>query len=79
MLVKHLNETGEKYIYLPGTIHQPDYYALCELIGGCDIYSARDAITKLKQEGVIYLLADRSVGRWKLGLKKSFIAMLQQR
>ena len=24
MLVKHLNETGEKYIYLPGTIHQPD-------------------------------------------------------
>ena len=76
MLVKHFNETGEKYIYLPGTIHQPDYYNISELIG-CDIYAARDAITKLKQEGIIYLMADRSVGKWKLGLKKSFVAMLQ--
>jgi hypothetical protein len=76
MLVKHLNDTGEKFIYLQGSSQQPDYYAIGSL-ANCDVYAARDAISKLKQEGIIYLIADRSVGKWKLGLKKNFIALLQ--
>lgn len=76
VLVKHYNETGQKFVYFGGTKDSPDWYSVAEHFD-LDVESVKEAIAKLNQEKRVMKYPDRSIGKWKIGLYKGFVAMLE--
>jgi len=71
MLASHFNKTGSKFILVR------DHYALSETLNvNVDVVAA--ALSKLRQDNVIYLMRDPTSGCWKLGLKKAFVEALEK-
>jgi hypothetical protein len=75
-LVKHYNESNQKFVYFPGTKDSPDWYQVAEYFH-LDVETVREAISALNSERKVMKYADKSVGKWKIGLYKDFVAMLQ--
>jgi hypothetical protein len=71
MLVAHYNKTGSKFLLVK------DHYALSNMLS-INVDTVVDAVTKLRQDHLIYLISDRISGCFKLGLKSAFVETLER-
>jgi len=72
LLIKHFNETNSKYIFFE------DPYTLSEKTG-FNVETLQNALQKLRQDNIIYLIKDRTQNCWKIGLKKAFVELLKSK
>ena len=70
MLVDHFNKTGSKFVLIR------DQYVLAEELR-MNAGDLNQALTRLRQDNVTYLMRDPAGGQWKLGLKKAFLEALK--
>ncbi|MEM4406204.1 MAG: hypothetical protein QXS68_04085 [Candidatus Methanomethylicaceae archaeon] len=71
VLVEHFNRTGSPYFYItsPEDLYQHGVNFTPEVVAS--------AIKKLREDGIVYLYKDKSMGSFKLGLKKQFIESMK--
>jgi DNA-binding Lrp family transcriptional regulator len=72
LLLKHYNETGSKFILVR------DQFELAEKIGA-NPGEIIEALKNLRQDNIIYLYRSDIQGYWKIGLKTSFLKILELR
>jgi ABC-type Fe3+/spermidine/putrescine transport system ATPase subunit len=70
MLLKHYNETGSKFILVK------DQFELAERLGA-NPGEIIEALKNLRQDNIIYLYRSDIQGYWKIGLKTSFLKILE--
>ncbi|MEM0006758.1 MAG: hypothetical protein QXR89_00615 [Candidatus Bathyarchaeia archaeon] len=70
VLLKHYNETGSKFILVK------DLFELAEKIKA-NPDEVLEALKNLRQDNIIYLYRSDIQGYWKIGLKMSFLKMLE--
>jgi Mn-dependent DtxR family transcriptional regulator len=69
-LMKHYNETGSKFILVK------DQFELAEKLKA-NPSEVLEALKNLRQDNIIYLYRSDIQGYWKIGLKKSFLNILE--
>jgi DNA-binding HxlR family transcriptional regulator len=69
-LMKHYNETGSKFILVK------NQYELAEKLRKHS-ETLTHALKNLVQDNIIYLYHYKTMGYWKIGLKKAFLELLQ--
>jgi len=72
VLIKHYNKTGSKFIMVK------DQYELAERLNA-NPSDLPNALKNLRQDGIIYIFRDKTFNCWKIGLKKAFLEVLQDR
>jgi arginyl-tRNA synthetase len=72
VLLKHYNETGSKFILVK------DQFELSEKLKA-NPSEVLEALKNLRQDNIIYLYRSDIQGYWKIGLKTSFIKILESK
>ena len=70
MLVNHYNRTGSKFILVK------DIYELAEKLN-VSPSALPQALKRLRQDNIVYVVKERTMGFWKIGLKRQFVNLLK--
>jgi len=70
MLVNHYNRTGSKFILVK------DIYELAEKLN-VSPSALPQALKHLRQDNIVYVIKERTMGFWKIGLKRQFVDLLK--
>ena len=70
MLVNHYNRTGSKFILVK------DIYELAEKLN-VSPSALPQALKHLRQDNIVYVIKERTMGFWKIGLKRQFVNLLK--
>jgi DNA-binding MarR family transcriptional regulator len=71
VLLRHYNETGSKFILVK------DQFELAERLGATPS-EVLEALKNLRQDNIIYLFRSDIEGYWKVGLKTTFLKVLEK-
>jgi hypothetical protein len=71
VLLRHYNETGSKFILVK------DQFELAERLGATPS-EVLEALKNLRQDNIIYLFRSDIEGYWKVGLKATFLKVLEK-
>jgi len=69
-LITHYNNTGSKFILVE------NQYDLAEKLN-CNPSELPNALKTLRENGIIYVIKDKTFNCWKIGLKKQFLERLE--
>ena len=70
MLVNHYNRTGSKFILVK------DIYELAEKLNVSPSALPQE-LKHLRQDNIVYVIKERTMGFWKIGLKRQFVDLLK--
>ena len=70
VLIDHYNRTGSKFIYSRDIFEFADKLQV-------NPQELSNAIMNLRQDGIIYIIRDKTFNTWKIGIKKDFLESLK--